>query len=771
MAALLSSLVGILSIAGGGLVLENKPAEQRKRDRQRITYRLTFPAQVEPERVAAYFDELSGILRPRTSTIASLLRLSELEQAFQSIPSIVLEMRGTEAGYSWYLKVPFGYESPVRMRLESLIPGIQLKREAGLPARPWRHATDLRLHYGHRPLKIGEPVHKSVSLRSAFSDVVKDEELALQLVVTPMRAAAKPDHESAKTVEWGWKSYINGGKPTRDEINDRRDKLDQTNMMIAVRIAAVANTDVRASYMVNNVRSAFDSSAHTATYFTASAASLSRLRERVNRASTPTKPQVQLTALELACFTGWPLGDLTTAGQPSPASLRRPVPSSVSSVARDENGKTTAIVLGEGNYSGRERPVTLGIPMLSVHQHLVAPPGKGKTVMLANEAKQIMEAGLGLIILESKGDLFNAVLDYVPPERMHDVVILDLNDTLFPVAWNPLDQGSSSVAIGELIGVFKQWYSEHSSLWAPEVMHHGMHALAAYKKATLIDLMAVMTPLKDEVDWAYAVRNSVRDHAQRRWWQDFENSSKADQMKKVGPLASRFWPLTQSRLVSVLGQEKSAFQMRDIIRQNKILLVNLSGIEPDAATLMGTLIVSAVKQAAWEHPMPHSPNVLMMDEAHAYMNLPLDLQLLLVEARSKGLAMAFAHQGMWQLPPAMKQAINISTQTKIVFQTSGDDTRELAKVLGNPISDHDISSLGQYEAIARVATPSGMSSPLTMMTSPPAKGYGKAQQIIYASRGRYGTPVNKVMDEMIERRKVDSGSSKRRMPPKRDTPY
>src|SRR5690349_15925 len=118
--------IALLSGSGGGNVAAERQSGQVRRDRERRTYRLVFPSEVKPDQVCSYFSELSGILRPKTSLVASALNLRDVEQLFRATPSITLDMHGTDAGYNWYISVPYGYEPPARMRLESLVPGIQI---------------------------------------------------------------------------------------------------------------------------------------------------------------------------------------------------------------------------------------------------------------------------------------------------------------------------------------------------------------------------------------------------------------------------------------------------------------------------------------------------------------------------------------------------------------------------------------------------------------------------------------------------------------------
>lgn len=102
--------------------------------------------------------------------------------------------------------------------------------------------------------------------------------------------------------------------------------------------------------------------------------------------------------------------------------------------------------------------------------------GTGKSALLSHMARQIMNGGKGLIVMETEGNLLDSVLGYVPRERVDDVVVLDLSDRLVPADFDPLDQGDPHAAIDDLIGLFEHLYGRES-IWAPEYIDHGLQTL------------------------------------------------------------------------------------------------------------------------------------------------------------------------------------------------------------------------------------------------------------------------------------------------------
>lgn len=335
---------------------------QAARDRHRRTYSLNFPAEVPPDQVIGYFNTLSGLLRPNTSAIGDLLNLRDLEHTFRSKPSLVLETWGTgKSGLRWFVAIPFGYESQVRRQLESLVPGVQLTHIPKPSTRPWNARADMTLHNGHRPLKLDDPISTNVSLRTAFGEAGAGEALMMQIILTPMKSVPLPE-DDATSVELNLSSLLHGTKLSKAELYDRRKKLSEKNFLTAIRVVAAAKTDIRASFLLNHVTAVLKSTDNGNTYFKRRSVSA----DAINHAVTPLSPGVQLTASELACLTGWHLGTMTVFGQQTPASRRHPTPNNVPKTGR---------VIGESNYSGRERKVAQPYSKTSFHTHIIGATG------------------------------------------------------------------------------------------------------------------------------------------------------------------------------------------------------------------------------------------------------------------------------------------------------------------------------------------------------------------------------------------------------------
>jgi len=393
-----------------------------------------------------------------------------------------------------------------------------------------------------------------------------------------------------------------------------------------------------------------------------------------------------------------------------------------------------------------------------------AATGGGKSTLLANMSKIDMEHGYGLVLIENKGDLFHMVTNYVPPNRVNDVIIMDvMADTRFPVGFNVLDQGDPRVVIDELAELFEYLDGGSLGIWTREVLYHGLRTITAVPGLTIVDLATLLVPrTTEELTWADNVGRSVKDPEIRQFWQRYDNLPRAEKDRFVKPVMDRLWQLTaRPEIRNIVGQSKSSFQMSDVIAQNKILLINLQNLPRSTSSLVGTLAMNALWHAVTTTPSTTS-TFLYLDEFQSFLKIPVSTEEMLAKSRSFGLGMVLAHQHGDQLPREMDQAIMANARTKIVMQSNASDAHAMAREFGGSVDERDFMNLQQYEAIARVATGSGVSQPLTMVLNPPAVGYDSANQVKHLSRRAYGRKIREVEEEMIKRRQPEQAPPSKR---------
>lgn len=739
MGAFVLLLISILPIVVSGVLMARGPSQQ-KLDNERRTYSIFFPGDLNADGVIKLLESMAGSLRPRKFFLGG-------------VPTLAAEVWVGSGGYNYILKVPYPYTEYVLNQFQGH--GYRLDRLEEVPHAEWTRAVELGLSNSSRPLRISDVGDVSGRIVQAARSLLPGERVMLQWVFTPAAPRALPIYREAKSHHASFKFLTSGNLANRDEVSDRRRKLEEPNLLAVMRVASIAQTPTRATHLLHQLKHAFSSVHGSHTRFEPRTVLAKDLQARIDKASTPVLGfPIQLTTSELAALLAWPLNNPYQAGMPPRVTRHLPAPDNVAREGR---------IIGINHVPGRERPVAIAFQDARKHVHVSGPTGVGKTVLMANMMKQDMEQGYGVVLIENKGDLFDTALDYVPPDRIKDVIILDVNDHSRPVGFNILNQGDPRVVIDELSNLFEYLY-QTTSVWAKEVLYHGLRTLATDPKLSFVDLAPLLVPMSaEEVEWRDSLIRELRDKELRQFWQRFENQPRSAQDRIVQPVMDRIWQLNaRPELRNIIGQSTSSFQMSDVIADSKILLVNLSGLARDTASLTGTLLMNALWHAVKTTPSVQ-PTFLYLDEFQDFVKLPVDPEDMLAKARSFGLGMTLAHQHLGQLPTELRNAVLANARTKIVFQTSSTDAQAMSREFGSSVDDSDFMHLGRFEAIARVATGDGVSAPLTLSTREPAKGYGRGKQVRWESRQEHGRPVAEVEAD-IERRRTGADRPQRKRP-------
>lgn len=697
------------------------------------TYRLTPPANLQAAQVQAWLRSASG---SRRSTLA-------------------LELWADDRGLIHRLSVPVAQADYLVGQLRALVPGVRVVPEKTRIMPAWTTAVELALTDMTHTLMVPAVEQVSTSLLASVQGLTAGETVLWQVVITPARPEKIESDQSA--IKNSLSSWLASG--SSDESKDRRTKLSEPNYLAVLRVAVRADTEGRAVHLLSRVQSALasvrtpDNAFRKKLTFTKTG-----VMRRIAQASGSLLYGAQFSVTELAALIGWPIGSPHVAGLPSGSTRQLPTTGAI---------PRSGLVIGRSNFPGDERPVALAYKDAVKHLHILGPTGTGKTTLLANLAKQIMQKNHGLIILESKGDLFDMALSAVPRRRIKDVIVLDVNDTTHPVGFNILNAGTSRAAVDELSALITGIYGDHGGVYAPMLMYFGLHALAEMPGSTFVDLPAMLTPQgSEEAVWRDEVVRNVKNRDVRQFWQRYLDDKNKERDRMAAPVHNRIWQLSvRPEIRNIIGQSSSSFTFEQVLTDKKILLINLNGVRvgEQTASLTGTLLMNALYSAV-RTVKKTKPAFLVIDEFQDFINLPVPAADMLAKLRSFGLGLVLAHQDLDQLSKmrGLEQAVLANARTKVVFQTSARDGRAMQREFGRLVDEDDFLNLGAYEAITRIATEVGVSPPVTITTDPPPKTTGVANAVRAASRSTYGRPIAQVEAEIEARRQVNTGSPKKK---------
>lgn len=698
------------------------------------TFLLGFPAEMDEHQVVTWLGSLNGLtqLGPRR---------------LLGVASLTLEARADERGIQHRLRVPRGQANFAVTQLRTLIPGSTATPASAEESDDvWTAAVEFGSTNPRRRLRTVEAAVMSARLLAAMQGLGRREALLLQWVISPAVPVRQPAGAGVGVVA----SFF-GESPGRHEPIDKATvaKHEEPNFLGVLRLAVSTANDERAERLLSRVRPALMSASSNGTRFRRRLVAPRRVARRVSRSAAPLLYPSRLASSELAGLLAWPIGSPHVAGLPRPRARQLAATGAVPGKGR---------VIARSNFPGAERLLALDPVLSAQHLHVVGPTGSGKTALLTNLITQDMNAGRGVVLVESKGDLFTAVLERVPEHRLHDVVLLDVGDTDYPVGWNLLS-GSPYLAAAGIQALFDHLYPQDArGVRVRAGFFHLVLTLmlsrGAEEPMSFADIGPLALPQARQEGFSKRlIRGVAHVEELADWWRGIDDRMRSAHFQ---PILDRTWQLTsRPALRNILGQSRSTLDLPAILCEKKILLVNLSRATEgkDTAGLLGSLLLNAIWGAVQAGGCdPTNPTQLYLDEFQDFINLPISPLEWFAQARSLGLAVTVAHQHLDQLTRELQAATQNNCRSKVVFQTAADEARDFARQFGRSVSEDDFLNLGRFEVLMRLATDEGVSAPLSGVTLPPGDPTGFAGEVRQLSRERYGRPRPEVEAEIRARK-------------------
>lgn len=405
------------------------------------------------------------------------------------------------------------------------------------------------------------------------------------------------------------------------------------------------------------------------------------------------------------------------------------------------------------------------------HLYILGQTGVGKSGLLELLTISDIYSPYGFAIIDPHGDYAQNVLKRIPPQRIKDVVYFNAADTEFPMAFNPLevyDPKLKTHTCSELIGVLKRLFDS----WGPRleyILRYSILALLDYPNATMLDITRILT----DRSFRNHVLTHVADPVVRNFWLvEFASWNDKFATEAVAPVLNKVGAFTANPLVrNIIGQPKSSFNIRQIMDERKILVVNLSRglVGEDNAALLGALIVTKVQMAAMSRADidlgQRVPFYLYVDE---FQNFATDsFATILSEARKYGLSLTVANQYIAQMMPTVKDAVFGNVGSIIAFRMSADDARVMQRYFEPKFSEYDMIHAHNRHFIISL-TVHGEKSPafsgITLDLPPVATDY--TDTIIATSRQQYGTERSIVEAAVSDRYQPPTPPSSKQQPKK-----
>jgi hypothetical protein len=249
------------------------------------------------------------------------------------------------------------------------------------------------------------------------------------------------------------------------------------------------------------------------------------------------------------------------------------------------------------------------------------------------------------------------------------------------------------------------------------------------------------------------------------FWAWFESISDMEQATVVAPVLNKLRAFTGRKGVRAVIGQVEGFDLRTVFTERKVLLVSLASGDGGADTgpLLGSLLMgrlwATVQSRSQLQPAKRHQVFIYLDEFADVLRLPGDLGDALVKARGLGVGFCLAHQHLGQLTPAVRAAVSANARSRIVFQCGHDDAQTLAKLLGGGLTGTDLQQLALYETYQALSLHGRAMSPVSAATLPLGAPIGSFEQVLSASRNKYGVAREETDRALIERRTVRTTSS------------
>lgn len=417
-----------------------------------------------------------------------------------------------------------------------------------------------------------------------------------------------------------------------------------------------------------------------------------------------------------------------------------------------------ANIFAETNYRGKRVAFGIKDDDRPLHYYLLGKTGTGKSTVFKNMIIQDILAGKGVGVIDPHGNLVEDILDFIPENRIEDVVYVDPSDTEMPIGFNLLeldDMGQRDLVADGVVEVFHKHF-EYS--WGPRLQYVLHNAILTALEVQGTTLLAVQRMLVDRNFRKFIVKQ-VKDPVLKKFWtEEFAGMETNSRLvtEAVAPIQNKVGRfLSSSTMRNIVGQVSSTIDLDDVMNNQKILLVNLSHgkMGEESSALFGGMLVTRLQAKAMERvSIPEAerkPFYLFVDEFQNYATE--SFSKILSEARKYKLCLHLTHQYLDQLPEDVRKAIFGNVGTFATFVVGPNDAALIAKEFAPIFTEEDLISLERHSMYIKLMIDGVVSQPfsarsLDIRYSP----VGSRDRVVQMSREKYGIE-REVIEDKIQR--------------------
>ncbi|USN52079.1 MAG: type IV secretion system DNA-binding domain-containing protein [Candidatus Nomurabacteria bacterium] len=413
-------------------------------------------------------------------------------------------------------------------------------------------------------------------------------------------------------------------------------------------------------------------------------------------------------------------------------------------------------LFAETNFRNQKRKFGIKTDDRRRHIYIIGKTGMGKTTLQENFVLADIMAGHGCCYVDPHGDTAEKLLDYIPAHRINDVIYFNPADVDFPIGFNILetenDDQKHLIASG-LMGVFKKIWPD---VWSPRmeyILINCIHALLDYPGATLLGINRLLV----DKDYRARVITKIKDPIVKTFWvAEFTQWSEKYATEAIAPVQNKVGQFLSSSIIrNIVAQVKSTINLRRVMDDGKILIVNLAKgrIGEDNMRLLGGMLVTKIQLAAQERQnVPEKDRrdfYLYVDEFQNFANE--SFASILSEARKFHLNLTVAHQYIEQLDEKVAAAIFGNVGTIIAMRVGGADATAMETEFAPTFTPEDLVNLAKYQIYLKLMVDGVATPPFSANTlAPIATKTDNQEKVIAVSRERYAEPRHIIEAKVLQ---------------------
>ncbi len=703
------------------------------------------------------------------ATFAALRKSGGLLSAFNPQPHLSFEIVAVHESIRFFTSVHKDYKDLIEKQIHGAYPDAEIKEvpeynifsETAQTA----YATLNLKSQDFFPLKTFRdlPTDPLSSLTSALAKMQPGEGAAVQLIISPA-----DDNWKKKG-----KVYLKKEKEPGDEKNPKpppdakaleaiEGKIVKAGFYTSIRVVVSSASQDSAKAHLANIKVAFEQFSGPYNSLTSQKIFSEKgfMTDFIYRYMPRFSKMSVLVADELSSIFHFPNKSIETPYISWLSSKRAPAPEKI---------PTQGLYLGRSVFRGVVRPVYLGEDDRRKHMYIIGRTGTGKTELLKALMLQDIYAGKGLCFIDPHGDAAEELLQLIPPNRAEDVIYFDPSDITRPFGLNMLEASTEQqkhFVVASIIGLmYKLFDPNKTGIIGPRFEHGVRNAMltAMYAEgATFVEVMRIMT----DANFVRELLPRVQDPVVRRYWTDqIAQTTDFHKSEVLDYTVSKFGRFVTNKMVrNIIGQSKSSFDLRKVMDEGKILIMNLSKgkIGEENSNFLGLILVPKILSAAMSRadaPMEGRRDFyLYVDE---FQNFATDTFAdILSEARKYRLNLIVANQFIGQIGEDLKNAVFGNVGTVIGFRVGVTDANYLQHEFTPIFSEADLVNVESPHAYIKTIVNGEPVIPFSLDTTKDMNKWRAmlnpqiGQAIRELSRLKYGRDALQVEAEIVTRSKL-----------------